>query len=141
MLLKILSKLGNIYLTVIMAVASYVFVYAYFINGVISWGSLMVLLMMVRELIKKALKVGDMTVTKPFDEMTPVEKVFALTLKFLIFTIWIGFFLLVFYQNGENMDSPYVAIFYVLIVLCIMMDIALYRIRKRNDQFLKGMNM
>ena len=130
------SMLGNVYITVLLALSSYTFVYEYLTDGTISWAALLVLLLMLRELVKKRLKVGDMTVTKPYDAMNRREKGFSLTLKALVLMVWMGFMMLVFNDGGAHMNSPYVSIFYGLILMCMVMDVLLYRIRKRNDQFL-----
>lgn len=134
---KILSKIGNIYIIMLFAASSYMFVYAYFVKDMFSWVALLLMLLMVREMVKKLLQVGDTTVTKQFDDMTRMEKCFSVLLKSLVFTTWGGFLLLVFYQDGYYLDNPLVSVFYLLIGLCMIMDVLLYRIRKQNSQFLK----
>ncbi len=137
-MLKTLFKLDYLLHTILLATFSYFFVYGYFVEDMMLWGALFFMLLISREIIKKSLKVGDSTVTKPFDEMTTGEKWFSLTLKAVVYTLWTGYILLVFYEDGDYLHSPAVSIFYVLVVLCIVMDVAMYRIRKRNDVFLKS---
>ena len=131
-------SLINIVFSVLSGVCCYSGAVSYMRDGVISWSSIFLLSLLVREIVKTNLSVGNFSIDKTSDAMTFGEKLYARSIKALVLIIWGGYVLLLIYKDGTYMNSKYVLIFISLTLLTLVLDITIYVIRKKNNRFLRN---
>lgn len=72
--------------------------------------------------------------------MNLYEKLFSLIFRFSVYTVWLSFFIIVFFEEGKLLSNQYISGLVGLALFCIILDIIHFYIKKKNKSFLRDDN-
>lgn len=115
-------------------------VLASFKLGGVAWGLFIGAFQLARLIITRLLNTGLTTIRKKISAMKIGELIYFTSLSVSLFPSYIGTVFLIFYTKDPLRNTEYSDVHLTLLILltiCIVLDIYLYFLRKKDSEFLR----